>query len=296
MPIGLALGLGAALAWGLTDICGALAGRRLGSLPVLAGAQLTSLALLVVLVALVGSGLPTDLAIVAPAALFGVAAAGAYLAFFTALRIGPITVVSPTVAAYGGLVVVLAVLFRGESLTTFQALGAAVATTGVVAAGLVFDGGLRNTRIVGPGVLLAVVSLVLFAFVTVGLAGPIRAAGWLPVILVSRIANTAAVWLLLVGVLLRRPRRLAPLLRTAQPRKRRTLAVVAAAGALDLLGFVAFAYGLEIAETWLVGLASSFGPAVAVVVAVVALGERLRPSQWAGIAAIGVGLAAVALP
>ena len=45
---GLALGLFASLAWGLVDISGALASRRLGSLRVLAGSQIVSLIALVV--------------------------------------------------------------------------------------------------------------------------------------------------------------------------------------------------------------------------------------------------------
>ena len=69
----------------------------------------------------------------------GVVAAGAYLSFFTALRIGPLSVVSPVVAAYGGLTVVLAVLVRGETLTALQAIGAALATIGVILTGLVFE-------------------------------------------------------------------------------------------------------------------------------------------------------------
>ena len=46
----------------------------------------------------------------------------------------------------------------------------------------------------------------------------------------------------------------------------------AAAGLLDIVGFVAFAIGLEVAPTWIVGLASSFGPVVAVIVAVASVG------------------------
>jgi drug/metabolite transporter (DMT)-like permease len=61
------------------------------------------------------------------------------------------------------------------------------------------------------------------------------------------------------------------------------------------VGLISFAIGLERSETWLVGLASSFGPAVAVIVAVAFLGERLRPTQWLGLAGIAAGLAAVAL-
>ena len=68
------------------------------------------------------------------------------------------------------------------------------------------------------------------------------------------------------------------------------------AGLLDVVGVVAFAMGLAVAPTWIVGLASSFGPVVAVVVAVALWGERLRASQWLGLAGIAAGLVAVALP
>ena len=59
---------------------------------------------------------------------------------------------------------------------------------------------------------------------------------------------------------------------------------------------MSFAYGLEVAETWLVGLASSFGPAVTIVVAVVFLGERLKPIQWVGLAGVLIGMIAIGLP
>src|SRR5829696_5209048 len=166
MPSGLGLGLLASLAWGMTDLSGALAARRVGSVGVLAGTQLTSLAI-----------------------LLGIAVVNGQL-------LGPISVVSPVVAAYGGLTVVLAVVFRGESLAPVQALGAAIATAGIVLTGLVLGGSIRDTRIVGPGVLVALVTMVLFAVLTVALAAPIKQHGWLPVMLGSRLTNT------LVGVAL----------------------------------------------------------------------------------------------
>ena len=65
---------------------------------------------------------------------------------------------------------------------------------------------------------------------------------------------------------------------------------------LDVVGLVSFAIGLETAPTWMVGLAASFGPAVTIVVAVALLGERLKPIQWAGLAGIGIGMVAIAIP
>ena len=295
MSAGLLLGLGAALMWGLTDVCAAIAGQRLGSLRVLAASQLAGACVLVIVAVALGEGLPTDPRAILAGILVGLAGAGAYLSFFTALRIGPLSVVSPITAAYGGLTVVLAVIVRGESLSPGQAAGAALATIGVVLAGLVFDGGLRSARIVGRGVAFAMVALVLFAIMTVGSAEAIDITGWLSLILLARITQVVAGWSLLGIGLGLRPRWMAPLLEAPQPRTRRALGIAVAAGLLDVVGLISFAIGLERSETWLVGLASSFGPAVAVVVAVAFLGERLRPTQWLGLAGIAAGLAAVAL-
>ncbi len=298
MPTGLLYGLGAALAWGLTDIAAALSGRRLGSLRTLAGAQLVALAVIwsIVLARDVRPfGIPT------PTLLFclglGVLSMIAYLTFFTALRIGPVAVVSPVVAAFGGLTVVLAVIFRGESLTAVQAMGAAVATAGIVLTGVVLDGGLRGLRLRGAGVAFGLVSMALFAILTVATAGPIGEVGWLPVTAVSRLSNAALSWVLLTLALVARPRFLEPMVHVETPPGRRgsSLVVVVPAGLLDVLGLISFAIGLEVAETWLVGLSASFGPVVAVLVAVGLLHERLRPIQWIGLALLGVGLLAIAL-
>jgi drug/metabolite transporter (DMT)-like permease len=296
MPVGLALGLVASLAWGFTDLTGALASRRVGSLGVLAGSQLTSLVMLVlVLVSGVASFGPEALPGFATGLVLGVGGAVAYLCFYTALRIGPISVVSPVIAAYGGATVVLSVVFRGESLLPAQALGAVVATVGVVLAGLVFDGSLRGTRIVGPGVLVALATTALFACLTVALAKPIQDHGWLPVMLGSRLSNTL-VGVGLLGLALSSSRgRLRLLLGPTGGLDRTALILVAAAGALDFVAFVAYTIGLEVSFTWLVGLASSFGPAIAVLFAVARLGERLRPSQWIGLGLLAGGLITLAV-
>jgi drug/metabolite transporter (DMT)-like permease len=296
LPVGLLTGLGAALAWGSMDIASALGSRRLGSLNVAAGVQLVSAVMLAAVALAAGTVLPSDPVILIASALLGAIGAGAYLAYFTGLRIGPISIVSGMVAAYGGLTVVLAVLVRNESLTAIQALGAALATVGVVLTAVAFDGGMRATRLAGPGVIFAVAALILFAVMTIGLAETIERSGWLEVIVVSRVVNAVisvgAVWV--VGAVAHP--RLAALVHRDLAGSRRAWAIVLVAGVLDMAGLVVYAYGLEVAETWLVGLASSFGPAVTILVAVAFLGERLKPIQWAGLVAIGAGMVAIALP
>jgi drug/metabolite transporter (DMT)-like permease len=320
VPLGLDYGLIAALCWGSTDVFATIGSRRIGSLPVAAVAQGVSLLVVAVLAVPLGGGLPSDPAMLLLSLFFGAVAAGAYLSFFTALRIGPLAVVSPVVAAYGGLTVVAAVLLRGESLTLLQAFGAALATAGVILTGVVFDGGLRGTRIVGRGVVFSLIAMLLFTVLTVGLATPIRAVGWLPVVLASRLANAGTIWIVLAAVITLRPAGGSVLLAGSgdgsgsdassagapvppAPRHarrvfwtRRAVIAAAVAGLLDVIGVVAFAIGLGVAPTWIVGLASSFGPVVAVIVAVALWGERLRASQWVGLGGIAAGLIAVALP
>ena len=300
MPIGLLTGLGAALSWGTLDVFSALASRRIGSLRVTTGMQVVGATLIWVFALANGVVFPSDPAVIIGGSLVGLAGAGAYLAYFTGLRIGPIAVVSGMVAAYGGLTVVLAVLFRGESLTPVQALGATVATIGVILTGVAFGGGLRGVRFAGPGVVFAIVALVLFVIMTIGTDIVIERTGWIEILLVSRSANAVISVIVLVVAMtaLRGPA--APLLQGEDADggriDKRVVAAVGLAGLLDVLGLMSFAYGLEVAETWLVGLASSFGPAVTIVVAVAFLGERLKPIQWLGLAGVLVGMIAIGLP
>ncbi len=301
MPGGLFLGLGAAVAWGITDVTAALGGRRFGSLRVVVATQSIGLVAVgtIALVGLLDGGvLPAlDGRSVAVAALCGLFANVAYVAFFTALRIGPISIVSPTVSAYGGLTVLLAVAFLGETMSSLQVAGAAIATIGVVLVGLTFDGGLRNARLVGPGVLFGIVALVGFASLTVTMAEPIRTIGWLPALIISRATN-ALLGIGLLVVAIARPRRwTAPFLTggdaPAGPRSISPTLAVVLAGLLDVGGLISFAIGLQTSMVWLVGLASSFGPVFAVALAVLVLGERPRPAQWLGMAAILLGIAVI---
>jgi drug/metabolite transporter (DMT)-like permease len=296
MPFGLLTGLGAALAWGTLDIVTALASRVIGSLRVTAGMQLVTAVLFLGLFLITGSTLPDDPRSIGLSILLGFIGAGAYLSYFTGLQYGPISVVSGVVAAFGGLTVVLAVIFRGETLTTVQAAGAAIATIGVVLTGLAFDGGWRSTRFAGPGVVFSIVALVLFALMTMVTDIALESTGWIQVYLVARTVNAAVAIVTIIAlasVASRWGHRPEGGPAWSQPK---IIGALLLAGVLDVVGLISFAIGLENAPTWMVGLAASFGPAVTIVVAVVLLGERLKPIQWLGLAGICAGMVAIGLP
>lgn len=300
MSLGLLTGLGAAVCWGTLDIISALTSRRIGSLLATTGMQVAGAVVVWVVALATRTVIPSDPFVLIGSALVGLTGAAAYLAYFTGLRIGPISVVSGMVAAYGGLTVVLAVLIRGESLTLLQAAGAAMATIGVLLTGVAFDQRLRSTRFASPGVAFAVVALVLFATMGIGTDIVIDRAPWFQVLLVSRssIALVSVVVLIVASTMFRELA--APMIEPGEGGDgrvdRRIFAAIVVTGVLDILGLMSFSYGLEVAETWLVGLASSFGPAVTIVVAVAMLGERLRPIQWVGLTGILAGMIAIGLP
>jgi drug/metabolite transporter (DMT)-like permease len=296
MPFGLLTGLTAALCWGTLDVITALGSRVVGSLRVTAGMQLVTAVIFGALVVVTGTVLPDDSGSIALAALLGLIGAGAYLSYFTGLQFGPIAVVSGMVAAYGGLTVVLAVLIRGETLTALQAVGATIATIGVLMTAIAFDGGVRSARFAGPGVVFALIALVLFALMAITTDVALESMTWLQVYGIARGVN-AAIGITALVVLGLAGHRLA-VRPTGGPAWSSTRVIVAitVAGVLDVFGLIAFAAGLESAPTWMVGLASSFGPAITILFAVAFLGERLRPVQWLGLAGILAGMVAIAIP
>ena len=289
-------GLFTSLAWGVVDITAALSGHRVGSLRTLAATQVISVVVLLGFIALDPARLGSDPITGMTAGMpIGVLAGVAYLGYFTALKLGPLAVVSPIIIAYGGLTVILAVLFRGETLLPLQAAGAVLATAGVILTGVAFSRrSLRSARHVGPGVLIAFVTIGLFALVTVFMSDPIREHGWLPVAVGSRLANASFV-LILLAIGSRGSTSLRPLMLPGNPWSRAAVLLVLATGLFDVAGYIAFAIGLEVAPVWLIGLASSFGPVLAIGYAVWRMGERLRPTQWAGLALLGVGVVVLAV-
>ena len=191
MPFGLLTGLTAALFWGTLDVITALASRVIGSLRVTAGMQSVTAVLFLVIFVATGATIPTDPASIALAVLLGLIGAGAYLSYFTGLQFGPIAVVSGMVAAFGGLTVVLSVVIRGESLSPLQAFGAAVATVGVLLTALAFDGGLRATRFAGPGVVFALVALVLFSLMAITTDVALETMSWIQIYTIARVVNAS---------------------------------------------------------------------------------------------------------
>ena len=299
----LVLALLSAAMWGCTDLVTTYVGRRIGSLRVVVIAVTTSL-FLAGGVAIARGALRTeyDATIVGGTLLLGVAAGIAYIGVFTAFRLGPLSVVSPTVSAYGALAAFLAVIFLNEHLTAAHVGGVIAVGVGISLLGLQTTGTGRDRRasLASPGVAFALVGLLFFAIITVLLTIPIKAYGWSTAIALSRLGNIVTVWLIFFALYRYRSR--LPkwgrhdLLGEGQPLDRIGFALAALVGIGDTVAFFIFAAALEQGPTWAVSLLSSLGPIIVVLGGLFGYRERLRRPQVLGLGALAVGLVLATLP
>src|SRR5689334_202749 len=118
--------------WGVSDFLGGTASRRLPVTSVLGLSQLTALLMLVPVATATGA-LDTPRSYLLPAAVAGAVGITALGMFFRALSIGTMGVVAP-IAALGVAVPVVVGLARGESPSSWQLAGIAIAVVGVVLA------------------------------------------------------------------------------------------------------------------------------------------------------------------
>jgi drug/metabolite transporter (DMT)-like permease len=279
--MGILLGLTAALSWGLADYFAALASRRTGSFRVVLGFHVGAMAMLVALVLATGEGF-TDVTggDLAWLAFVGVLGGLSYLAFYRALAIGPISIVSPIVSAYAAVTVVCAVLIGGERLSTGETAAIVVVIAGVLLASSDLAQMRHVERIALVGILLALVTAVVIGAFVYGVAHFSAEYGWLVPIVLARGFST----LFLLAVSLRGGDWRFP------DRSPRLLATIAGIAVVDTLGYVAFNFGVRHADTSVVATAAAPYAVVPIVAGVALLYERPRTTQWTGIGLVIAGL------
>jgi len=284
--VGILLGLTAALSWGLADYFAALASRRTGSFRVVLGFHLAAMVLLTVLLVGTGDGLSDvsggDLAWFA---FLGVLGGISYLAFYRALAIGPISIVSPIVSAYAAVTVVCAVLIGGERLAAGETAAIVVVILGVLLASSDLAQMRHLERVALLGILLALTTAVVIGAFVYGVAYFSTEYGWLVPIFLARGFST----LFLVLVSLRGGEW------RMTDRSPRLLLTIVGIAVVDTLGYVAFNFGVRHEDTSVVATAAAPYAVVPIVAGVMLLNERPRSTQWAGIGLVIAGLVLLGL-
>lgn len=252
-----------ALAWGCAEVVMLRAAKELGALRL--AFWLMALGLPMILpIALIG-GLPAGpvnpAAVVLPAVI-GLAGSGLYL---VALRDGKLSLVSPTVGTSGGIGAVLAVIVLGESLGPITVVFLVVAVAGVALAAITGRGGGSG------GMGWAIAAAGLLGAYTVALAISTEALGPVWAVVAYRVTG-----LVVLGSILA-VRRISP---RVGGEALRTLLL---ATVLETVGFIAFTWALSIGPVAVVSVITAQFSTVAIILATLRLGERLRRHQWAGV-------------
>ncbi|MEU4114576.1 EamA family transporter [Kitasatospora sp. NPDC028055] len=285
------LALAASLLTGLGDFGGGILTRRLPALAVVVVSQATAAAVL--LLAVLATGGWAD---ASPALWYAVAAGVigpfAMLAFYRALALGPMGVVSP-LATVGVAVPVGLGLALGERPGPAQLAGIAVAVAGVVLAGGPERGGPAAAR---TALLLTLAAAFGFGANMSLLAQASAGGGLLLVLCVQRLVNIAvggaALLYSLRGVYSLRGAADGGLL----PGLRARLPLLTAVGLLDVAGNAAYASASHGGSAAVAAVLASLYPVVTALLARGVLKERLRPVQvvGAGLAVAGTLLLAAA--
>jgi drug/metabolite transporter (DMT)-like permease len=313
--VGVLLGLGAALSWGLADYFAALASRGIGALRVVLGFHLFALIPLTALV-LVTDGLAkvTGHEIVFYV-LIGAVGWVSYLAFYGALAIGPISVLSPIVSGYAAVTVLFAVLFAGDVLSGLQAAAVGITILGAMLASAdvraIVHTKLQRRSLLG--FVLALSAMALLGGFVFGVSYYRPQLGWLgPIFLARAFATVFVLAHVLTGGRAEPPAAGAeempeidavtagagPLAAGAvsvpDPRAGRRwhtlLGLLIILALLDTGGYVFFNVGVGHASAAIVAAASAPYAIVPIIMGVTLFKERPTGAQWVGVACVIAGV------
>jgi drug/metabolite transporter (DMT)-like permease len=275
MGVAIALALASSVVWGVADFVGGSLTRRLPIFGVTVVSQGAGFVALLGVVAVRGDVGARSFWL---GALAGLGGGVGLAAFYRALSLGTMSIVSP-LAACGAVVPFALALATGERPSALALSGAVAALAGAVLASL------EERRAESPerarAILLALVAagaLGLFVYF-LGLGS--REGDALSTLLGARVGSLSVLVVLALGLR-------APL---AVPRG--SLAAVAAVGLADVTANALFALASGRGLLAIVAVLGSLYPVVTVLLAHVLLGERLTRAQRAGVAVALAGVAAV---
>lgn len=266
-------GLSSALTYGIGDFLSGLASRQDSPLRVVALTHPLSAAVMLLLAWALGQPLP-------PAADLWWGAAGGVvglvgvLAFYRALALGPMGVVSVTAGALSAVVPVIVGVLGGEVLGVGGWLGGLAILSGTALLGF----SPRKTGS-GHGLPLALLAGVGFGLFFV-LLGQAKAPGVFWILGAARLASSMLVIPVTARLVGLRPN---------------SPGLILASAPGDILGNLFYLLAAQGGGLALGGLLSSLYPAFTTLCAVTLLREHLRAAQWAGVVAAMLGAALLAI-
>jgi drug/metabolite transporter (DMT)-like permease len=270
------LALASATTWGIADFSGGLAARRLPTVPVTVLSQAAGFVALAIVLA--ASGGHVEWRSFALGLLAGIGGGSGLAAFYKALSLGTMSIVSPVVAC--GAVVPFAIsIATGERPNAIALVGAVIALAGAVLASA--EERRAQARDRARAIALAALAAVALGLFTYFLGLGSREGSPLSTLAGARVGSLTLLLLLALG------------LRESLRIPRKWLMPVFAIGLCDVTANALFALASRQGLLALVSVIGSLYPVATVLLAHRFLGERLTRLQLAGVAAALTGIAAV---
>jgi drug/metabolite transporter (DMT)-like permease len=286
--MGILLGVSTALAWGSADFLARFATRTVGSLRAVFGMQAWGAVFVTILLLLArdwghlfdGSGWkPWGWGVLA-----GAINTAAMLALYRAFEVGKLSLVGPVSASYPALTVMLS-MFSGERLSLYRALGIAAALLGVIlvatgeksASDRDYSGKSKGIAGLAWAIAAALGFGILFWLLGTRI---IPRTGALPTVWLIRVTGSVITFGLVIAKKI--PLRI---------KNQRTSAQLYGMGYLDSAAFALSNLGMRLEQVAVISVLGSLYGAVTVALAAIFLKERMVLLQWAGIAAIFLGVA-----
>ena len=275
----IALGIGAAVCWGLADFLGGLRARTLTLASILLVSQFAGLTAVAVVVLIGGEPVPA-FSDVAPALAAGVAQLVGIAALYRALALGTMSVISPISASGAAALPVIVGIAGGESPAALQLAGMVVASAGVILA--TRSPAASPTRGSREALLLSGVAALGFGGFFVGMDAAVDSADPFWALLVARAAAAAVLVVALAA------------LRPGLATDPAVLPALILIGLLDVGANACFTLGTDTGLLSVVAVLASLYPVTTVVLARGVLGERLVAIQGAGVCLALAGVALIA--
>ncbi|MCS5718460.1 EamA/RhaT family transporter [Herbiconiux sp. CPCC 205763] len=278
------LGLSGALAYGFADFLGGLASRSIRPIVATAWAALIGLVPLFVGLAVLGGQFTTNALLWGVIA--GVSGSIGVLMLYTALAVGPMSVLSPVTSVVSVIVPVsIGLVFAGSQLSALGVVAIIVAVVAVALVGAVKDR--SGSRLTGRGLVTAGVAGCGFGGLVLAYAATAPEDGLAPLV-VARIVQAAVMWIG-VAVVVSRERGRQGVAATLSPgRSGRLWVQLAICGTLDASANVLIQAALHSGATAdvlpVVSVLNALYPIGTVILAAIVLRERLTLLQIIGLA------------
>ncbi len=292
MLTGVIFGFVTAVTLGINRLLTAVVARRFGV--VRSAAVTLTFALLVMVVWAILIDVPIEMTTdhLILLTFLGTCVGASFLGSYMALRLGPISVVTPIGSLGTAMTVVYSFWLLGERPGAVQWAGIPIAVLGAVLVSLVIERGVK-VRLVTWGPVFALIGVFVGSLSNAGLKIPIRDGVDSSLTVITQRVFTVAFVLLVLMVFSRLGLRRRRGGDDPQPPVRitwRTGWLLGLVGLIDGVSFISFGYGLAYAPAWLIAIISQSGKVLSVIGGVIFFKERLHRLQWTGVGLILVGV------